>query len=136
MADSTFLGKTEQENLDNIVLYACFYVAATGSDLRWRTASEELVACALLPCQSELFKQYCTAPAPDVCCCGKIFSSRGFRLRTDCRVCEGEDNFLGYAGAGVNLRLRFGINESWTCWAFTWAVYYRNKAKESREIEL
>ena len=78
-------------------------------------------------------KGYCTKEAPDVCVCGRVYSSVGFRLRDHCRLCEGR---------GVGLRLdydiqrfsmRFDIHPTWVCWAFTKAVYNRNmKLKKSK----
>ena len=132
-ADSTFVGETAKEHRENLVLFASLYLGINGCRNVWKPAAAHSVASLLIPYQSPSFKEYCAEPAPDVCYCGAIYSTAGFRLRTHCAKCENKKSFLGHGGFAVELRLLYGVNETWTTWAFTHAVYYRNKAKLVKE---
>ena len=78
-------------------------------------------------------RHYCTKEAPDVCVCGRIFSMVGFRLRADCKFCEGLIGCIGLDYDMQRLSMRFNIHPTWVCWAFAKAIYYRNmKLKKSK----
>ena len=71
-------------------------------------------------------QSYCTREAPDVCICGRVYSSVGFRLRSDCKYCEGKSLRTRLDYDMQRLSVKFNIHPTWVCWAFTKAVYARN----------
>ena len=77
---------------------------------------------------------YCAREAPDVCVCGRIFSDVGFRFRDHCRLCEGKDLQLRLDYDIQRFSKEFDIHPTWVCWAFTKAVYYRNRELGKQSI--
>ena len=128
-----FQGKTWAEIEGNLVLAASLYIADKNRCyMDYMRLGFKLWSVLVREGEQEL-QHYCTKEAPDVCVCGRVFSAVGFRLRDHCYLCEGKGASLRLDYEIQRFSMRFNIHPTWVCWAFTKAVYNRNrKLKKSK----